>query len=130
MAYGRKTGGRDIQKGQVLNPKGRPKISQEVREARKLTQVEFEKACGKLLFMDVDGIKALVGDHKTPMIEAIIGKILLKAMNESSKVELNYFVERFLGKVAENTHITGNLNSTLTDFIAARKALDKEHESE
>ena len=45
MAKGRKTGGRDIKPGQVLNPKGRPKLGMAVTDIlrQKLPADEFAK---------------------------------------------------------------------------------------
>lgn len=127
MAYGRKTGGRDFKKGVVTNPKGRPKVSKELKEARKLTSTEFELVCGKLLFMDVEDIKKLIINENTPMMEAIIAKILHNALKDGAKAELNYFVERFLGKVPDNSNLnlTGNVNGGLVDLINAHNEANK-----
>jgi transcriptional regulator with XRE-family HTH domain len=110
------------QKGQSGNPKGRPPIPEEIREARKITQAEFERICGKLFYSSVDNLKRVVNDDRAPVMEALVARILLKGIEESSRVELNYFIERFLGKVPEERNVKGSLGGLLADFIGGRDA--------
>lgn len=122
MPKGKKFGGRDWVKGQSGNPKGSKPIPEDVKEARRLSQIEFDRACGKIFFMSVEELTLLVNNKKqTNVLEALVGKILLKGINESSKSELNYFIERFLGKVAEQHNFSGNLNTGLVDLIEKMK---------
>jgi hypothetical protein len=107
-------------KGQSGNPAGRKPISDDVKIARKITQYEFERICSQLFFMSVRRLEEVVADDKTPVMKALVARILIKGIEESSRVELNYFIERFLGKVSENHNFTGNLNTGLADFIASR----------
>lgn len=107
-------------KGQSGNPKGRPPIPEDVRAARKLTQVEFERICANLFNTSTKRLGEICRDPQTPVLTALIARILEKGIAESSRVELNYFIERFLGKVAENHNITSNVNGQLADFIATR----------
>lgn len=117
---GMKAPGRPFRKGQSGNPKGRPPIPDDVKTARKLTQSEFEIICSKLFFMSVERMDEIIADERTPVMEALVARILSKGIKESSRVELNYFIERFLGKVTENHNFSGNLNSDLTAFIRSR----------
>ncbi len=119
--------GKPWKKGKSANPNGRPKIPDDVKAGRKLTDIEFERACGKILFMSVEKLEELIEDENTNVLEALVARILEKGIKESSRVELNYFIERFLGKVAENHNVQTNLNGDLTAWIAARK---KAQESE
>lgn len=111
-------------KGQTGNPNGRPKLPEDIKAARKLTQTEFERICYDLMKMSTKGLSELVQDNKTPVLTALIARILEKGIHDSSKAELNYFVERFLGKVPEQANFTGNVNGSLADFIAARNAMN------
>lgn len=118
--------GRPWKKGQSGNPKGREPIPEEIREARKITQAEFERICGKLFYSSVDKLKRTVNDDKTPVMEALVARILLKGIQESSRTELNYFIERFLGKVPEERNVRGELGGLLADFIGGRDAENKD----
>ncbi len=113
--------GRLWKKGESGNPDGRPKIPDDIKIARKLTAVEFERICGVLFSMSKRQLKDLIEDDNTPVLTALIATILEKGITESSRNELNYFIERFLGKVPEQANFTGSLNGGLVDFIAAGK---------
>ena len=54
------------------------------------------------------------------MLDALIARILQKGIEEASKAELNYFVERFLGKLPETTNLNGNMHGAIMDWLAGR----------
>lgn len=113
--------GRRFQKGQSGNPAGRTPIPEDVKAARKLTSVEFDRAVGRLLFVSRERLEEIANDETEPVLDSLVARILLKGIKDSSKSELNYFVERALGKVPEGLNVSGNLNSSITEFIATRK---------
>lgn len=117
MAKGKKTGGRDFQPGQVANPAGFPKLTDEQKALRKLGQIEFEIAANKILFMTLTELEEHVENPETSVLEATIGKVLLKGHEDSEIKQLNYFVERFLGKVPDNVNVAGNLNTGLVEVF-------------
>lgn len=108
-----------FQKGNKFGGKspGRPRISDEVRAARKFTQVEFDLAVSKIFFLRFDELKKLAVANSTTTMEGLIARIALKGMSKGSTHELNYFVERFFGKVAENHNFTGNAHPDLVSYI-------------
>lgn len=118
-------------KGQSGNPAGRAKIPEDVKVARKLTQVEFERICYNLMCMSTGRLAELVKSERTPVLTALVARILEKGIHDSSKAELNFFIERFLGKVPDQANFTGNVNGSLADFIAARNAIaDKKQDDD
>ena len=126
--YGRPPEHTKWKKGQSGNPKGKPPIPEDVKAARKLTAVEFERICANLFNMSSRRLSEVAKDPSTPVLTALIARILEKGLHESSRVELNYFIERFLGKVPDNQIIQGNLNGSLTDFIGGRTKKPKDDE--
>ena len=118
-------------KGQSGNPAGKPKTPDDIKAARKLTQVEFERICYNLMCMSTGRLAEVVKSNQTPVLTALVARILEKGIHDSSKAELNFFIERFLGKVPEQANFTGNVNGSLADFIAARNAMnDKKQDDE
>lgn len=118
-------------KGQSGNPAGRAKISEDIKVARKLTAVEFERICYNLMCMSTGRLAEVVKSEQTPVLTALVARILEKGIHDSSKAELNFFIERFLGKVPDQANFTGNVNGSLADFIAARNAMnDKKQDDE
>lgn len=108
-------------KGQSGNPGGKPPIPQDVKDAKKLTDTEFHRVCSKLLFNTVSNLKKVVENDQTQVLEALVARILHRGITQASKDELNYFVERFLGKVAESHNFTGNINTGLVELLEQLK---------
>jgi len=101
MTYGRKTGGRDIKKGQVLNPNGRPRLSSEEKAMRKLTATHFNKVANKYVLSTVAQLEAKFRDVKTPALDLILIKILIEAADKGDIGKINFFLERLIGKVPD-----------------------------
>jgi hypothetical protein len=112
MAYGKKTGGRDIKEGEVLNPNGRPKLPDDIKEARKLNKLEFERIVNKYLYMKKEEITEALRDPDTPAIEMAVAQLIVKGITLGDPVRLNFLLERLLGKV-KFVHEHSNPDGTL-----------------
>lgn len=115
MAKGKKTGGADFQPGQSGNPGGRPAIPADIKEARKLTQIEFEKLVNKYIWLTQAGFGEAAEDQSISMFERMIGSIVQKACNEGDHQRLNFLLDRLIGKVTEKMEIKAE------PFIVKRK---------
>lgn len=105
-------------KGQSGNPKGRTPISEEMKKAKRLNQAQFALSVNKLMYMSLDQLADTIKDTKnTSVIDGLIARILYKGLTDSSRAELNYFIERFCGKVPDNVNLNGNFNGGLVDFL-------------
>ena len=76
----------------------RGRQSPDVRAARKLTQVEFERICANLFNTSTQTLRRDLQRPADAVLTALIARILERGIAESCRVELNYFIERFLGK--------------------------------
>jgi hypothetical protein len=102
---------------------GRPKLSPEVKRARKLNQQEFDTSVSRIISMQRKQLEALVASSEENVLDQLIGTIWLKGIKDSAKSELNYFVERFLGKVAETHNFQGNFHAGIMSWLDSRKEL-------
>ncbi len=93
--------GRPIQKGQVLNPTGRPPIPEELKEMRKLTRASFQLYMNKYIHMSVDELEMLAADKKLPAIEKMVMAVVLRAIKDADTTRLNFLAENLLGKLKE-----------------------------
>ncbi len=111
--------GKGFQKGK--DPKrignGRKPIPPEVRRARELTAKEFQDAVSKIISMCRRDLEALVTSKESNVLDQLVATIWLKGIQDSSKQELNFFLERFLGKVAENHNFQGNFHTGIVEFL-------------
>lgn len=101
MAKGRKTGGRNFRKGQSGNPKGPIPLPEDIREARKVTQIDFERIANKYLFARKDEIAKASADPNTPVIELMISSIIHKAVVEGDERRLEFLLSRLIGKIVQ-----------------------------
>ncbi len=99
MAKGRFTGGRQIKKGQVLNPKGSRGLPADIKEMRQLSVIEYIATVNKLLYLTQKELEAILKNPATTMIEGMIGNIMLKAACFGDTQRANFILDRLIGKV-------------------------------
>ena len=103
MARDPKTG--KFQKGYKGGP-GRPKKPDDVKAAAKLTRTNLEKKLNHFLAMDSDELSAILKDPKTPMLEVMVGRIVLMAAKNGDQTRLDFLLNRLLGKVKDNVEVS------------------------
>lgn len=99
MAKGVKTGGRDIKKGQVLNPDGRPVVPADLRKARVMNRNEFTRITNELLEKSGDELNAILIDKNTTSLKLIVCKIIVMAVTKGDYQRLNFLLDRIIGPV-------------------------------
>lgn len=121
-----------FQKGNKLG-KGRPPIPPEVKAARKFNKSEFELSVNRIFFLSVDKLRELIskeGLKTTTVMDAIIARIALKGIEKGTTDELNYFMERLVGKVADNLNVNDNSgHGALMAFIAGANKIHAQKEN-
>lgn len=83
------------------NPKGPTPLPEDIKETRKLTQIEFERIANKYLFARKDEIAKSSADPNTPVIELLVGSIIHKAVVEGDERRLDFLLSRLVGKVVQ-----------------------------
>lgn len=101
MTVGRKTGGRDIKKGQVLNPKGRPKLPPEMHKRKIMTKDELTLLLDKMFRMGKDEIINIINDPKAPSLEVFIARIIQLGVKAGDTQRLNFLLDRMVGTVKQ-----------------------------
>src|SRR5689334_1629820 len=105
MAKGRKTGGRDWKPGESGNPKGGPGYPQDIRDSRKVTQFELERAINALIHMPEGELAALMESPSTTMFEKMIGSIILAGAGKGDQMRLDFILNRMIGKVKDQLEV-------------------------
>ena len=87
--------------GQSGNPAGRPRISEELRGIKTLKLDDVRAMCGKYARMTIEQLSAACDDPDTPVMELVVARSLQKAVVEGDMKQLNYVLDRAVGKVKE-----------------------------
>lgn len=91
--------------GQSGNPGGRPKLPEDIKKARQLNQVEFERAVNRFLYMTREEMQATLKDPATPMIEIMIGSIMAQGAQKGDQLRLEFVLNRIIGKVQDRIEV-------------------------
>ena len=110
-------------KGQTGNPNGRPRVPEEVVAARKWDKKQVEQTLEKFLDWPLKDLAEHLNDKAIPVIEALIGKILIEGIKKGDHTRMDFLLNRLIGKVKDDVNITGNLSfhGQLVDFMARIK---------
>lgn len=111
MAKGKKTGGRDIVKGQVLNPNGRPKTPEYLKKAKQLNKELLDKYMMKYINSNMMDLLAALEDSKDEnteicSIEVMIIKVILHGINTGDTKNIDFILNRTIGKVKEEVSLS------------------------
>jgi hypothetical protein len=93
--------------GQSGNPGGRVKLPDDIKEARKLNVVEFERAMNKCLYLTPANLELLLSAEETPVIEHLIGAVIKRGIKDGSHAHLDFVLNRLVGKVKDQLEVDG-----------------------
>jgi len=100
MARGRKTGGKDFEKGHKGGP-GKPPTPPDIRASRALTREEFERVAYRLLFINQQEFQTIVKNAETPMFDLMMAAVIHKAVVEGDERRMDFLLSRLIGKVVQ-----------------------------
>ena len=125
MAMGKKTGGRNFKPGVVTNPKGREKMPEELKDARRQNKIEFDTQLHTLLKLPFYELKEVVKDSSCQSLKLLAATVLVKAITAGDHMRMGFLLDRAFGKVPDEHNVTGSLHSMLVAEIAKRNAAKK-----
>ena len=121
MAKGFKTGGRDFVKGVVTNPKGRPKVSSQLKEIKQLNATRLAELLNEFINMDKEALIAKSKDPSTTVFELIICSILKNAYDKGDQQRINFILDRLVGKVKDQVEHSGDgFKIILEDYLSKK----------
>lgn len=107
MAKGKKTGGRNFEKGNVPVGNGRPRLPDEIKQIRKLTTAEFIERFNKYLYMDRDEIRALAEKRSVEVIDLCILNSLIRCIKDGDYATLDKMMDRIIERAPLKVLTTG-----------------------
>lgn len=112
---GKKTGGRDFKKGNPGGP-GPPRIPLDLKEARKVNQLELSRVFNKTLFMNHQEITEVLKKRDLPMLELVAARVVSEAFNEGDQRRLEYIIDRLIGKAPMSSEVAAPRVRTFPEF--------------
>jgi hypothetical protein len=109
MAKGKKTGGRDIKPGQVLNPLGAKSRDPMKIAIRQVTAATYKEVADLILEGNVEGLKAIVSDPNSSVMRVWIAKAAATAIQKGDLGPLEQILNRAIGKPKENVEQSGKI---------------------
>jgi hypothetical protein len=107
MAKGKKTGGRNFQKGQVSNPRGGGALTPQTRALRKITIEHLEEIADLILQGNIEELKRLATDPSTSVMKVWIAKAAVAGMTSGNLHSLEIILNRVMGRPRETVQISG-----------------------
>lgn len=98
MAKGKKTGGRNWQKGKSGNPKGSSALARAGKEVSKINKIELEKVLSKYLNLSLNDLKKKLSDKETSALHAMVISLMLHATKQGDPTRINLLFDRLVGK--------------------------------
>lgn len=125
MALGKKTGGRNFEPGVVTNPNGRPKLPEDIKEARKLNKEEIERLLNSYLGLTQEELKSKLQDPKTPTLELLMARIVVEAIKKGDERRLDFLLNRLIGPVPKSLDVKSEDGSgfrvVIEDYVKKNK---------
>lgn len=107
MAKGKKTGGKNFQKGQVSNPLGGGAITPQVRAIRKITMEHIEEVGEIILDGNLTKLSELAKDPSTSVLKVWIAKAAAEGIRKGDLSSLEMILNRMIGKVRDKVDVSG-----------------------
>ncbi len=94
-----------FKKGEITNPKGRPKTPDDIAFAKELNKAFVEVKIGELLRKSINELEVLLRDKDKESIDHFIGRIIINGIVTGDHRRLNFLFDRIIGKVTEKVDV-------------------------
>lgn len=97
IGYKKPPRGYGFKKGQIVNPGGKPKLSEELREARKVTKQSFEEKLQEFMrlpMVQLEEMMLMYQDNNTKTLDMLVGSIITRAVMDGCVTRMNFLLDR------------------------------------
>jgi hypothetical protein len=88
--------------GESGNPGGRPKLPEDIREARKVNRVEVDRVLNRFMNLSRAEIQTITNDPKAPALEFLLASMIIQGHLEGDYKRISFVFDRLIGSVAQN----------------------------
>jgi len=116
--------------GESGNPRGRPRIRDNLKEVKLLSKTEMRRLIQKIVDMTPEELEVISKDKTVPALEMMLASVAYEAIRKGDQAKINFLLERTIGKVAErHEHEVTNVTYE-TEVKEDGTLLQKIHEEE
>lgn len=124
MAKGKKTGGKNFEKGHApyLDSPGRPPVTPVIKQLKAFNQEALIKILTTLSTATVTELAAMSKDPTKTILEMTIISIWKKAYELGDQQRINFILDRLIGKTKEQIEHTGDgFRVVIEDYLGKKK---------
>lgn len=122
MAKGKKTGGKNIKPGTVLNPNGKC-MPGPLRTAAHFTKKEALEKLIEFLRLPLEEVEKVLEDKKQHTLDHWVASICLLGIKHGDAQRLNFMFDRIIGKVTDKLEVSTAPKPTLITFSNGEQML-------
>lgn len=97
-----------FRKGQSGNPKGRPRLPEDLRKSKKMNKIIFQGLLLKYLNCSLDELKRFKASPDTKALDRIVIAVIINAISKGDEKRLGFLMDRIIGKVKDEVEFTGD----------------------
>jgi hypothetical protein len=87
--------------GQSGNPKGRPALPEDLRQAKALNKVELTRELNALIHMTKPELEAVLESPESTMIRRMAARVIQESDSAGDEKRLGFLLDRLVGKVKD-----------------------------
>lgn len=119
--------GRPFVKGKCKPGPGRPKLGEDLKEARRLNQAEFISILNQYITWTPSKLRKKAENSSTIALHVIVCRLVANAAKNGDLPRLNFILDRLIGKVKEHIEVTStNTNIELKTVEDIKKQMDED----
>lgn len=102
MAKGKKTGGKNFEKGHHI---GRPASPPDIKVAAGMTKATFLSKLKQFMDMNIAELETVLRDKNMTVADHWVGRIALMGIKNGDERRLNFMADRLFGKVTDKIDV-------------------------
>ena len=120
MVMGKKTGGKDFDKGNKFTPT-RSEQWGSIIKARHYNREVLYTLISKYLAMDRNQLVDVANDVRTPAIDLMLIKIISKAIKTGDTQRANFLIEQMCGKLPTTVDVHGSSHADIVKLLEQKR---------
>lgn len=128
MAKGEKTGGRNFEQGTSGNPKGRPRLPDDIKSMRKFNQAEFDRQANEFLFMPVNQLSEILENPAETALRKILAGIIVESAKNGDYKRLEFLLDRLIGKPTKHVETDISEESMHSRIVNSLNGIERKNQ--